>query len=90
VALAVIGDSLRVAVHAVFVGAANAQVFTGYVDAVSVDCAGVADVGLLFALGPMSSEGGGAMDGRALGGEAVHGVVESHRGGAFTGGVLCA
>ena len=48
--LAVLGDPLRVADDAVLVGAVEAEVLAREVDAVAVDRAGVADVGLLFGL----------------------------------------
>ena len=89
VALAVGGDPLRVAADAVLVGAVDAEVLAGEVDGVAVDRAGVADVGLLLGLGPVAGEGGGAVDGCALGGEAVQRVVEPDGRGAFAGGVLC-
>ena len=83
-----VGDPLRVAADAVFVGAVGAEVLAGEVDGVAVDRAGVADVGLLLGLGPVAGEGGGAVDGRALGGEAVQRIVEPDRGRPLAGGVL--
>ena len=68
----------------------EAEVLARDVDAVAVDRAGVADVGLLLGLGPVAGEGGGSVDGRALGGEAVQRIVEPDGGGAFAGRVLCA
>lgn len=50
VALAVGGDPLRVATDPVLVGAVGAEVLAGDLDAVAVDRAGVADVGLLLGL----------------------------------------
>ena len=87
-ALAVGGDPLRVAADAVLVGAVGTEVLAGEVNGVPVDRAGVADVGLLFGLRPVAGEGGGGVDGRALGGEAVQRIVEPDRGGALAGGVL--
>ena len=89
-ALAVGGDPVGIAADAVLVGAVGAEVLAGDVDAVAVDRAGVADVGLLFGLGPVPGEGGGAVDGRALGGEGVQRVVQPDGGGAFAGGVFYA
>jgi hypothetical protein len=88
VALAALGDPLRVAADAVLVGAVGAEVLTGEVHGVAVDRARVADVGLLLGLGPVSGERGGGVDGCALGREAVQRVVEPDRGGALACGVF--
>jgi hypothetical protein len=77
--LAVGGDPLGIAVDAVLVGAVCAEVLARDMDAVAVDRAGIADVGLLLGLGPVPGECCGAVDSGALGGKAVQRVSSNGR-----------